>query len=273
LSQLLIQHYLNDLSDLRRASGSARESVVREAFKTLLKNWGKAQDLIFIPEYEYQTPQKTRVYPDGALLHALRVPLGYWEAKDEEDNLDDEIEKKFRKGYPQDNIIFDDSHEAVLIQNKQVVMRCGVGDPDQLQKLLQLFFGYEREEIADFRKAVTQFRARGAPPGTRAECIVHGCAPARGSAGHDPVERAEIPRGNSNAQLRFLLGNVEDTFDETLQRNEYAVDSKPGDEGQGRGRQGSGAGERCHALRRARGGNEQPYTRADNGPLRHLPEG
>jgi hypothetical protein len=50
---------------------------VHEAFKTLLKDWGKARELTFILEYEYQTPQKTRVYPDGALLHALRVPLGY----------------------------------------------------------------------------------------------------------------------------------------------------------------------------------------------------
>jgi len=98
MSQLLIQHYLNELSDLRRVSGSARESVVREAFKTLLKNWGKSRDLIFIPEYEYTTLQKTRVYPDGALLYSLRVPLGYWEAKDEDDDLDKEIDKKFRKG-------------------------------------------------------------------------------------------------------------------------------------------------------------------------------
>ena len=139
-------------------SGTGRESVVREAFKTLLKDWGKSRDLTFIPEYEYHTLTKTRVYPDGALLHELRVPLGYWEAKDEEDDLDDEIEKKFRKGYPQDNIIFDDSTEAVLIQNKQQVMRCGVEDPAQLQKLLELFFGYERVEIADFRKAVDQFK-------------------------------------------------------------------------------------------------------------------
>ena len=158
VSQLLIQHYLNDLQTLRRVSGTSRESVVREAFKTLLKDWGKSRDLIFIPEYEYQTLHKTRVYPDGALLHALRVPLGYWEAKDEEDDLDDEIEKKFRKGYPQDNIIFDDSHEAVLIQNKLPVMRCGVEDPAQLQKLLEQFFGYERVEISDFRKAVDQFK-------------------------------------------------------------------------------------------------------------------
>ena len=62
------------------------------------------------------------------------MPFGYWEAKDEEDDLDDEIENKFRQGYPQDNIIFEDSREAVLIQNKQQVMRCGVEDVAQLAK-------------------------------------------------------------------------------------------------------------------------------------------
>ena len=92
-------------------------------------------------------------------MYALRVPFGYWEAKDNDDDLDEEIKKKFRKGYPQDNIIFDDFHEAVLIQNRQEVMRCGVDDPAQLQKLLELYFGFERPEIADFRKAVEQFKA------------------------------------------------------------------------------------------------------------------
>jgi hypothetical protein len=123
MSQLLIQHYLNELSTLRRVSGTSRESVVREAFKTLLKDWGRSRDLIFVPEYEYETLQKKAVYPDGALLYELRVPFGYWEAKDTDDDLDEEIGKKFRKGYPQDNIIFEDSREAVLIQNKQQVMR------------------------------------------------------------------------------------------------------------------------------------------------------
>jgi predicted helicase len=159
VSQLLIQSYLNDLQTLRRYSGSSRESVVREAFKTLLKDWGKSRDLIFLPEHEYETLTKTRVYPDGTLMYALRVPFGYWEAKDTDDDLDAEIEKKLRKGYPQDNIVFDDSREAVLIQNKQPVMRCGVEDPVRLQKLLELYFGYERAEIADFREAVEQFKA------------------------------------------------------------------------------------------------------------------
>jgi hypothetical protein len=37
MSQILIQQYLNQLQDLRKVSGTHRESVVREAFKDLLK--------------------------------------------------------------------------------------------------------------------------------------------------------------------------------------------------------------------------------------------
>ena len=159
MSQQLIGRYLNELSDLRRVSGDVRESVVREAFKTLLKDWGRSKKLIFVPEYRLDTATRDRRFIDGALLHELRVPFGYWEAKDEDDDLDKEIEKKFRRGYPQDNIIFEDSREAVLIQDRQEVMRCPVDDPERLEKLLGLFFSHERPEIADFRKAVAQFKA------------------------------------------------------------------------------------------------------------------
>jgi predicted helicase len=158
MSHHLIHEYLNELSDLRRVSGEARESVVREAFKTLLKSWGRSKDLIFIPEYRIDTAAKDRRYVDGALLHEIRVPFGYWEAKDEKDNLDAEIEAKFRRGYPQDNIVFEDSREAILVQNKQHVMRCRVDDAASLEKLLGLFFSHERAEIAEFRKAVEQFK-------------------------------------------------------------------------------------------------------------------
>lgn len=158
MSQLLIQSYLNNLQDLRKVSGTHRESVVREAFKDLLKGWGKALDLVFVPEYEIQTPAKERRYVDGALLYELRVPFGYWEAKDEKDDLNAEIELKFSRGYPQDNIIFEDSREAVLYQNGREVIRCAVDDVGKLEKLLNLFFSYQRPEIADFRKAVEQFK-------------------------------------------------------------------------------------------------------------------
>ncbi|HJP97814.1 MAG TPA: type ISP restriction/modification enzyme [Rhodanobacteraceae bacterium] len=159
MSSVLIQQYLAELARLRQVGGTHRESVVREAFKDLLKNWGRAHDLTFVPEYEIESPAKERRYVDGALLYGLRLPFGYWEAKDERDDLDAEIELKFKRGYPQDNIVFEDSREAVLIQNRREVMRCAVDDVEKLQRVLELFFGYERPEIAEFRKAVEQFKA------------------------------------------------------------------------------------------------------------------
>ncbi|HEY8327330.1 MAG TPA: hypothetical protein VIO59_02620 [Rhodanobacter sp.] len=124
MSRTLIQHYLNDLAILRQVSGTHRESVVREAFKDLLKGWARSHELVFVPEYEIESPAKERRYVDGALLHVLRMPFGYWEAKDDKDDLDAEIALKFKRGYPKDNIIFEDSTQSVLIQNAREVMRC-----------------------------------------------------------------------------------------------------------------------------------------------------
>ncbi len=158
MSQILIQQYLAQLDVLKKVGGTHRESVVREAFKDLLKGWGKQHDLVFIPEYKLDSPTKETRFVDGALLYELRVPFGYWEAKDDKDDIDAEIAFKFKRGYPQDNIIFEDSTQAVLIQHSAEVMRCGVTDVKALEKLLKLFFSYERREIADFRNAVAQFK-------------------------------------------------------------------------------------------------------------------
>jgi hypothetical protein len=129
MSQILINDYLKQLDLIKRASGSQRETIVREAFKDLLKAWGRQHDLVFLAEYPLKTATKTNIATSMArCLHELRMPLGYWEAKDAADDLDEEITKKFKKGYPQDNIIFSDDHTAVLIQHKEEVLRCDMAD-------------------------------------------------------------------------------------------------------------------------------------------------
>ncbi len=158
MSQHLIHDYLRQLDLIKKVSGSQRETIVREAFKDLLKAWGRQQGLVFLAEYPLKTAHKTNISVDGALLHELRMPLGYWEAKDADDKLDAEVSKKFAKGYPQDNILFSDDITAVLWQNRQEVLRCDMSAPAALEKLLKLFFGYERPEIAGFRSAVAQFK-------------------------------------------------------------------------------------------------------------------
>jgi predicted helicase len=158
MSQILIREYLAELSRLKQASGSSRETIVREAFKDLLKAWGRAQDLVFVAEYPMKTATKANIAVDGALLHSIRTPLGFWEAKDAADDLTEEIASKFKKGYPRDNIVFTDDATAVLWQGAFEVLRCDMTDTAQLEKLLKLFFGFERPEIADFRRAVVQFK-------------------------------------------------------------------------------------------------------------------
>ena len=65
MSQLLIQQYLNDLAKLRKVAGTNRETVVREAFKDLLKTWGRSLDLTFITEHTFETKAKERRSVDG----------------------------------------------------------------------------------------------------------------------------------------------------------------------------------------------------------------
>ena len=68
MSHVLIQQYLNQLQDLRKVSGTHRESVVREAFKDLLKGWARQHDLVFVPEYEITTPAKDATIPTRTWL-------------------------------------------------------------------------------------------------------------------------------------------------------------------------------------------------------------
>lgn len=158
MSQQLINQYLNEIDRLRKFSGSVTEGVISEAFKDLLKTWARQLNWQFAAQYEFASMQKSRIRPDGTIFHSIGLPFGYWEAKDTADDLDVEIRKKLAKGYPQDNIIFENSHTAVLLQDRQEVFRCSMTDNGALLKLLTLFFAYERAEIREFRKAVEEFK-------------------------------------------------------------------------------------------------------------------
>lgn len=157
MSRQLINEYRGELDRLRSISGSRRESVLREAFKDLLKRWGKSNELQFIAEYDLITPKGNRIALDGALLHSLRVPFGYWEAKDEDDDLTKEIEAKFRSGYPKENTIFTDDTTAILYQDGYEAGSTAMDDTEALFALMTRFFAHERQEVADFREAVKQF--------------------------------------------------------------------------------------------------------------------
>jgi len=93
------------------------EAQVGDAFAKLLTDCGRKLHLTFIPQFPIERAKaKTRVIVDGALLDTFHLAHGYWEAKDEKDDLEREIKAKLDRGYPRDNIIFQAPERAVLHQ-------------------------------------------------------------------------------------------------------------------------------------------------------------
>ena len=151
-----IKRYYESLQQLVAVSGSDNELVIRPAFQNCLAEYCRAhrEKLTLVPEL--RTP--AGVIPDGTVKDTLRMARGYWEAKDSHDDLDAEIVRKFNLGYPQENILFEDSRTAALIQSGEQAMRVDMTRPGELHRLIQRFLDYELPQIGEFRQARQQFK-------------------------------------------------------------------------------------------------------------------
>ena len=137
--------------------GSDNEENIRPAFQNCLDSYCRdhRERLVLIPELKTSPSNK----PDGTVKDSLRMARGYWEAKDSHDDLDAEIQAKFNRGYPRDNIIFEDSETAVLIQNGSEAMRADMSRDGEIHRLIRIFLDHELPEIQEFRQAQRQFKA------------------------------------------------------------------------------------------------------------------
>ncbi|MDR1923127.1 MAG: N-6 DNA methylase [Planctomycetaceae bacterium] len=153
-----IHKYISEVEKIIDFGGTKKETAIRNAFYNLLNDYAKQRGLMMVAEVSIKTRNGKIITPDGTLKDALRQDWGYWESKDEADNLDDEIKKKFAKGYPRENILFEDSRVAVLFQNGEEVLRTPVNNTDSLHRLLTAFVTFERPEISNFRQAIELFK-------------------------------------------------------------------------------------------------------------------
>ena len=152
-----IERYQAELNRLLEYGGSDSEMSIRPAFQGCLDAYCREhkEKLALVPELR----ALSGVVPDGTVKDTLRMARGYWEAKDSHDDLDAEITRKFDRGYPRDNIIFEDSRTAVLIQNREEAMRADMSRPGDLHRLIRRFLDYELPQIEEFRQAQSQFKA------------------------------------------------------------------------------------------------------------------
>ena len=152
-----IEEYRARLQELIEYGGSDNEENIRPAFQNCLDSYCRdhREKLVLVPELKTSLSNK----PDGTVKDSLRMARGHWEAKDSHDDLDAEIRVKFNRGYPRDNIIFEDSQTAVLVQNGSEAMRVDMSRDGELHRLIRVFLDYELPEIQEFRQAQGQFKA------------------------------------------------------------------------------------------------------------------
>jgi len=153
-----VKAYQREVEEDRRFGGSNNELSIRDAFKNMLNEYARPKGLRLIYELPYKTQQGKSVKPDGTLKDSLQNSWGFWESKDEADDINEEIQKKFAKGYPNDNILFEDSRTSVLYQHGAEVLRCDMADAEKLHELITKFINYERPEVKSFREAIEAFK-------------------------------------------------------------------------------------------------------------------
>ena len=145
--------------------GVTHETAVRAAFQTLLETCARQAGWTLVPEFALNTRRGKRIVVDGALIDDFQLAHGYWEAKDIDDDLPAEVERKFEAGYPRDNILFQTPQRAILWQNERLALDADLTEPAQLIETLQTFFGYRPQEYAAWEEAVAQFKDKVADIG------------------------------------------------------------------------------------------------------------
>jgi predicted helicase len=137
------------------------EGAVRSAFQTLLAKCGQraTPKLTLVPEYRIERARSS-VIVDGALVDLYHLPHGYWEAKDEKDDLIREVERKLAKGYPRDNIIFQAPERAILYQGGARIFDEDIKQPEALVSIVNALFDYKAPHIQEWEQAVGDFSDR-----------------------------------------------------------------------------------------------------------------
>ncbi|MDM8550551.1 hypothetical protein QUF72_10750 [Desulfobacterales bacterium HSG2] len=158
MSDLLIQQYHSKVEKIVQYGGSRKEGALRSAFENLINGYCASKHLLLVNELELRSPYGNTVIPDGTVKDGLRMDWGYWESKDQHDDLEKEIAEKFSKGYPDSNILFEDSWKAVLFQAGERVGEADFGKADELDDIITRFLSYEPPEVRQFREAVDVFR-------------------------------------------------------------------------------------------------------------------
>ena len=166
-----IQNYYAELKQLAKL-GAQHEGAVRVAFQNLLQHYATLRGLTLICEKTRTTPNGNHIRIDGEIVTDFGLIFGHWEAKDLLDELPTEAQQKLATGYPAKNIIFQTPHRAILYQNGALVLDLDITERQNLIHLLQTFFAYTEENLAEWDAAVDTFQDTIPELGAKLETLI-----------------------------------------------------------------------------------------------------
>ena len=145
--------------------GILHEGAVSTPLQTLLTTCARQVGATFVPQYAMRpsidaVSNRARIVLDGALLDAYGLPFAFVEAKDIDDVLEVEIQRKFDVGYPDTNILFYTPQRAILYQNGQRVLDVDIteGHEAQLKTVLERLCSHPLAAVDNWHAAVAEFR-------------------------------------------------------------------------------------------------------------------
>ncbi len=148
------------------------EMAVRSAFGALLEKCARQFDWTLVPEYLFKRPKASPLRVDGALLDTFRLARGYWEAKDEHDDLAKEAQRKLELGYPRTNMLFQAPERAILWQGGVRKLDEDISRPQALVDVLKQFFDYREPHHQEWEDAVQDFSSRLPEIGDAAKALI-----------------------------------------------------------------------------------------------------
>jgi len=203
MSKARIEQYYREVEEVAHITGDTKESSIRRYFANLISYYTTPKKMTLIDEMVIRNKQNQKKYPDGS-LQLKGANIGHWEAKDSKDQLENEIQKKFAIGYPQYNILFEDSQRAILYQapqrsmKGQIVAQADMRNWKELDAILTKFVSYETPEIREFVEALDKFTQNVPKISTLLKAIISVSSGEKKLTDFDSFTQTEISEATKN---------------------------------------------------------------------------
>ncbi|TAD99076.1 MAG: hypothetical protein EAZ97_09735 [Bacteroidetes bacterium] len=146
-----INQYYTEVFEVQTSSGAVKETSLKRYFANLVADYlllyHKDSNKKLVDEVKLPNLRKQ---PDGAIIDSINFVFGYWEAKDDADDLEKELQGKINIGYPTENLLIQNQQKGILVRG-EIREEFDMQNAKVLDKILRKYLAFEPAKIFGFR--------------------------------------------------------------------------------------------------------------------------